>query len=331
MNAFHWIAIVLFALPACGNIVSLDLANYQFTASYPLPSSATEASAVTFNPDTGTLFVLGDGATSIVEITTNGQVVSQMTLIGFEDTEGISYVGKNQFVIAEERIQDVFLLTYTAGGSVNRSSLPGISLGPSVGNVGLEGISFDPLSGKYILVKEKTPMRVLNATLNWGVPSGSAVDLFAASNLGVTDLADVQVLTTVASLAGGPDHDNLLLFSQESAKLLEVTRAGVVQSQFSFTGIAADAEGVTIGPDGTIYIVGEAPALYVLSPIPAPCSADVTGNSIVDVDDLLFIINNWGQCEPGKACDADVAPMNGNGVVDVDDLIFTINNWGPCI
>jgi hypothetical protein len=37
------------------------------------------------------------------------------------------------------------------------------------------------------------------------------------------------------------------------------------------------------------------------------------------------------ECELGKACDADVAPVDGNGVVDVDDLIFIVNNWGPCI
>jgi hypothetical protein len=64
------------------------------------------------------------------------------------------------------------------------------------------------------------------------------------------------------------------------------------------------------------------------------CAADLApqkGNSVVDVDDLLFVINNWGVCESGEPCQADVAPVGGNGIVDVDDLVFVINNWGPCL
>jgi hypothetical protein len=56
----------------------------------------------------------------------------------------------------------------------------------------------------------------------------------------------------------------------------------------------------------------------------APCTADVTDNGVVDVDDLLLVINSWGPC---TGCAAD---MTGNNVVDVDDLLTIINGWGPC-
>jgi aminopeptidase YwaD len=59
---------------------------------------------------------------------------------------------------------------------------------------------------------------------------------------------------------------------------------------------------------------------------------DVTGNGIVDVDDLLALINSWGRCPaPPSACPADIpaAPGGmGDGVVDIDDLLRVINNWG---
>ena len=29
-------------------------------------------------------------------------------------------------------------------------------------------------------------------------------------------------------------------------------------------------------------------------------------------------------------CPADIAPFQGNGVVNVDDLLVVITNWGPC-
>jgi hypothetical protein len=49
--------------------------------------------------------------------------------------------------------------------------------------------------------------------------------------------------------------------------------------------------------------------------------ADVNGDGVVDVDDMVALILAWGPC-PG--CPADV---NGDGVVDVDDLVEVILNW----
>ncbi|MFO0828525.1 MAG: SdiA-regulated domain-containing protein [Phycisphaerales bacterium] len=301
---------------------SLNLANYRLTATYPLPPvSASEASAVTYNWDTGTLFVLGDEGDALVEVTTNGTPVSEMTLTGFDDTEGLTYIGRGQFVIVEERLQDVFLLDYAAGGTADRSALPGISLGPTVGNVGLEGISFDPLADNYVLVKEKQPQGAYVATLDWSIPAGSMTDLFVP-NLGVADLSDVQVLSTVPSLVGTADQNNLLILSQESRKLLEVTRAGDVLSSFDFTTIASDAEGVTIGPDGTIYVVGETPTLYVLRPVVVPCPADLTGDGSVGADDLGVLLGAWGS--------SGAADLDADGTVGPADLAILLGAWGAC-
>jgi len=56
------------------------------------------------------------------------------------------------------------------------------------------------------------------------------------------------------------------------------------------------------------------------------------GNGVVNVDDLLAVINAWGNCpKQPTACPADIAPPGppaGNGIVNVDDLLFVINNWG---
>lgn len=55
-----------------------------------------------------------------------------------------------------------------------------------------------------------------------------------------------------------------------------------------------------------------------------PCPGDVTGNQVVNVDDLLLVISSWGPC---AGCDADT---DGNGVVNVDDLLTVISGWGVC-
>ena len=53
-----------------------------------------------------------------------------------------------------------------------------------------------------------------------------------------------------------------------------------------------------------------------------PKAGDVNSDAVIDVDDLLAVINAWGNCP--APCDAD---LTGNGVVDVDDLLLVINNW----
>jgi hypothetical protein len=57
------------------------------------------------------------------------------------------------------------------------------------------------------------------------------------------------------------------------------------------------------------------------------CAPDVTpngGNGVVDIDDLLTIINNWGL---GSGNPADVT---GDGSVNIDDLLAVINGWSAC-
>ena len=62
------------------------------------------------------------------------------------------------------------------------------------------------------------------------------------------------------------------------------------------------------------------------------CLGDIVEDGMVDVDDLLAVINGWGNCPPDpQACPGDIAPqLNGDGAVNVDDLLVVINNWGLC-
>ncbi|MCH2149119.1 MAG: hypothetical protein MK095_06760 [Phycisphaerales bacterium] len=54
------------------------------------------------------------------------------------------------------------------------------------------------------------------------------------------------------------------------------------------------------------------------------CIADVVGDDgLVNVNDLLFVIADWGQS--GSPADID-----GSGQVDVGDLLLVIADWGPC-
>ena len=54
-----------------------------------------------------------------------------------------------------------------------------------------------------------------------------------------------------------------------------------------------------------------------------PCPADIDGNGIVGVGDILALIDAWGTA--GSPADID-----GNGIVGTGDLLALIDNWGVC-
>ena len=81
---------------------------------------------MTYDWDTDTLFVVGDGGTSVVQVSKTGALIDSMTLAPggspqgteFYDTEGITYVGGGKFVLTEERDRQVNLFTYVAGATL---------------------------------------------------------------------------------------------------------------------------------------------------------------------------------------------------------------------
>ncbi len=58
---------------------------------------------------------------------------------------------------------------------------------------------------------------------------------------------------------------------------------------------------------------------------PESCPADLNGDGIVDVPDLLLLLGNWGPCF--TPCPSD---LNGDGAVNVSDFLQLLAAWGPC-
>ncbi|MDR5171801.1 SdiA-regulated domain-containing protein [Methylobacillus flagellatus] len=255
---------------------SLNLSDYTLGYRFNLPGQigmVGEASAITYNWDTGTLFVVGDEAEAIVEVTKTGEVVGHMTLnFGSNfDAESLTYIGNGQFALGEERTQSVYKIDYQAGTTLSLSSVtPAYSFGNYSNNEGLEGLSWDPRTNTLIAVKEKNPQAIYEAEVDFDARTGSQSILFNAALLGLQDLSDVQVLATVPSFLGTGLDDNLLIISQESRLLLEVTRTGEILGSIDLRRLSGTAEGVTIDELGNIYISDEQPRVFVfLRPTPA--------------------------------------------------------------
>ncbi len=256
-------------------VTTLDLSTYTLSGTYNLERGLAyckEASAVTYNWDTGTLFVVGDEGEALVEVSLTGKTLSTMTLEGFDDTEGLTYVGNGQFVITEERIRDAYLLSYSAGTTVDRDDLASVDLGTTIENIGIEGISYDTATGKYYTVKEKDEQEVNVNTIDFTEGEAEISSLFSADILGLSDLSDIQSLSILGL------ENMLLILSQESQKLLSVNLDGEILSTFDLSGLVSSIEGVTVDEAGNIYLVaenGSVPLLYVLTStntVPVPGS-----------------------------------------------------------
>ncbi|MDB6076592.1 MAG: putative outer rane adhesin like protein [Akkermansiaceae bacterium] len=287
---------------------SIDLSTYVRIGRYDLPEPkrtvappgnllAQEASGVAYNWDTDTLFVACDGGRSVTQVTKAGALVDTMTLAAgnspqgtdFYDTEGITYIGNGQFVMTEERDRQLVLFTYVAGSTLTRSATKTVKLGTFVDNIGTEGVSYDPQTGGYICLKEISPMGIFqtNVDFNAGTATNgspatvNSVNLFDPALAGMADFADVFALSNLPFLNGRPQSGNLLLLSQESARIVNIDRQGNIASTLQIvadpgsplTAANEQHEGLTMDRDGILYVVNENgggdidhPQLWVYAP-----------------------------------------------------------------
>ncbi|MFN7643179.1 MAG: SdiA-regulated domain-containing protein [Burkholderiales bacterium] len=126
----------------------------------------------------------------------------------FYDLEGLAYVGGGRFVMTEERYRTAVQFTYAADTTLQRAQTSAVKLGTTVGNTGLEGLSYDPVTGGFILVNERTgsgaSQNIFQTTVDFSAgtaSNGNATTvnnaaLFAAGNIGFTTLNDVYAPRT---------------------------------------------------------------------------------------------------------------------------------------
>ena len=315
------------SLTAPGN--TFDLGNYELVGSYLLPVAPTsanklahEASAVTYNKDTDSLFVVGDAGTSIVQVTKTGVLIDSMSLATgtsaqgtyFYDPEGITYIGNGKFVMAEERDRQVNEFTYVKDTTLGAADVRRIKLGTTIGNIGIEGLSFDPATNGFIFVKEATPVGVFQSTLNFAngtASNGSATtvnstDLFDPIKTGLSTHNDVYALSNILSTTAS-DYEHLLILSAPDGKIVKVDRKGNIQSTLRISA-TAKIEGLTMDASGNLYIVSEEgggsidkPQLQVYAPKSSKTSAGISSN--------LYLSFN----QPIAAGSGNITVSNGAG------------------
>ncbi len=227
------------------------------------------ASGITYSRETGTLFIILNGPTRIVETARDGRVLRGIDLVDFEDTEGICHMGGPLFAVVEERKSRITIIRIDRSTlKITRDRQPQLTLALSgEDNKGFEGIAWDEAGQRFTVVKERSPMAIYEISRFSG-DGGSPLDLGIVRSRGI-----VPEKLYMEDLSGLHFHEktgNLLVLSDESKLLAEVGLHGkqisFLELSKGFSGLSADvpqAEGVTMDEDGTLYVVSEPNLFYV--------------------------------------------------------------------
>lgn len=256
----------------------------------------SNASGISYNPDTNTLFAISNSPTYMVELDKRGRELRKITLDGFHDTEDLTYLGQGRFAVVEERRRSVAIVHIDAHTqSVNRTDSRSITL-PAVNgenNKGFEGIAYDPVAQSLFVVNEDEPRQLFRID-GFVDPEARQVTIshpwdMEDNTLGKRDLSGVHF---------DLDTGHLLVLSDDSHSLTESTLTGEVVSRLSLSGSfwsrsragldhhVPQAEGVAMDDEGQLYILSEPNLLYLMgsneanSPAPEPQSRVVQSKPV---------------------------------------------------
>lgn len=220
-----------------------------------------EASDVSYDPQTKTLFSVMGKNPFLVELTLQGDVLRKMPLVGWSNPEGVTVMGNGLLAITDEREHLLSIVKVDADTrELNIANFPKYDLGPSKNqNKGFEAVVWDARRQQLLLGEERPP-----ALFSWK-SDGSQILKGDKQKLSSAAL-DVRNLS---ALAIDPRTGHTLVLSADSHLLLELDEKGEQVSFMTllggFNGLKKTiprAEGVTMDEAGTLYMVSEPNLFY---------------------------------------------------------------------
>ncbi|EPN60249.1 SdiA-regulated domain-containing protein [Pseudomonas syringae] len=220
-----------------------------------------EASDLSYNPISKTLFAVMGKNAFLVELTLKGDVLRKIPLVGWSNPEGVAVMNDGLIAITDERQHQLTIVKVTADTTtLNIADFPHYELGASANkNKGFEGVAWDPRRQQLLLGEERPP-----ALYTWK-SDGSNVLKGDKQKL----LSRALDMRNLSSLSIDPRTGHMLALSADSHMLLEVDEQG---NQVSFMTLLGGmnglkstiprAEGVALDEAGTLYMVSEPNLFY---------------------------------------------------------------------
>lgn len=220
-----------------------------------------EASDLSYNPLTKTLFSVMGKNPFLVELSLQGDVLRKMPLNGWNNPEGVAVMENGLIAVVDERQHSLTIVKVDATTSqLNKADFPSYELGASKDqNKAFEAISWDKRNGQLVLGEERPP-----ALFTWK-SDGSQTLVGDKQKLPSNELD----MRNLSALANDPRTGHLLALSADSHLLLELDEKGEQVSFMTllggFNGIKHTiprAEGVTMDESGNLYMVSEPNLFY---------------------------------------------------------------------
>ena len=239
----------------------------------PIEGLDDDVSALTFNPQTGTLFAALNGEPLLVELSVDGQLLRKVRINGVHDMEGLTYVAGNRFVIAEERTQRLIEIEVADDAvELDVAGAPSLTIGLDLnGNKGFEGLSWDQRLQRLLVVKERDPLRVLAVSGFIGAPPGSPIAV-RIEELKSPD-SPWLFMRDLSSLSLHDETGHLLLLSDESSMLVEYDEdshprslLGLWRGMHGLEHTVPQAEGLAMDEQQRLYQVSEPNLFYRFVP-----------------------------------------------------------------
>lgn len=254
----------------------LGLAGYRVEIeARPVAGITDNLSGLTFSNRTGTLFATINRPAQIVELSPEGRLLRRIALTGASDVEAITHVEGDSFLISDEassRVSRVRIGAWTA--SLDLATAPHWQLPAArFRNLGIEGLSWDPKAGRAIVAREMWPLRITVidglAGQGAGAPQMPAALPAVTTQVWEPRLGLGHSFADVSSVSVLDGSGGVLLLSHLSAALAEFSADGTPlglmllwPGRHGLKARVPQAEGVTTGPDGSIYIVSEPNLFY---------------------------------------------------------------------
>lgn len=220
-----------------------------------------EASDLSFNPRTRTLFAVMGKNPFLVELSLDGDVLRKMPLNGWENPEGVAVLEDGHLAIVDERRHDLTLVKVDERTTaLNRTDFQSYDLGESVkSNKGYESVAWDPLRQRLVIGEERPPKLFTWSTDGRSPLKGEKQSL-------PNDELDLRNLS---ALDVDPRTGHFLALSADSNMLLELDEQGQQVSFMTLLGgfngledTVPRAEGVAMDDQGNLYMVSEPNLFY---------------------------------------------------------------------
>jgi uncharacterized protein YjiK len=239
----------------------------------PIEGISRNASGLTHDHRTNTLYLAVNNPAEIVELSTEGRVLRRIPVQGVEDLEGVTHVRDDEFFLIDERHQRIHWITIRPDTTcIDVAGAPQMALGVLLnGNLGFEGVAWNSGRDLLFVAKEKAPSRIFH--IAGLLPDSRDKPLNLQIQEWRPKVDPGRFLLDLSSLSLHDRTGHLLVLSDESRFLAQYSKTGELVSMMplwrGWHGLKRSipqAEGVTTDAQGALYIVSEPNLFYRFEP-----------------------------------------------------------------